>query len=112
MDTLKPPEGLKLVGNVNSNWRSFKQRFELSMGAIGLDTKSDTRKIALLLTVAGPQAIEVFNMFEFGKDEDKDKCDTILKKFSAYCSPQKNIVYVRYMFQLRIDSTTRLLIAL
>lgn len=103
MDTLKPPEGLKLVGNVNSNWRSFKQRFELSMGAIGLDTKSDTRKIALLLTVAGPQAIEVFNMFEFGKDEDKDKCDTILKKFSAYCSPQKNIVYVRYMFQLRMQ---------
>lgn len=72
MNVLKPPEGLKLVGNVDSNWRSFKQHFELYMAAIGLDNKPDARKIALLLTVAGPQAIEVFNTFEFGEDEDRE----------------------------------------
>lgn len=71
MDVLKPPEGLKLVGSVDSNWRSFRQQFELYMAAIGLDNKPDTRKIALLLTVAGPQATEVFNTFEFPEDEDK-----------------------------------------
>ena len=70
---LKQPEGLKLVGNVESNWRSFKQQFGLYMAAIRLDSKPDARKIALLLTVAGPQAIEVFNTIEFGADADEDK---------------------------------------
>ena len=88
---------------MDSNWRSFKQQFELYMAAIGLDDKPDARKIALLLTVAGPQAIEVFNTSEFGEDDDKEKYDTILGKFSAYCSPQKNIVYERYVFRSRMQ---------
>lgn len=103
METLRPPEGLKLVGNVDSNWRSFKQQFELYMSAIGLDNKPDARKIALLLTVAGPQAIEVFNTFEFAEAEDKEKYDSVIQKFHAYCSPQKNAVYERYVFRSRMQ---------
>lgn len=102
MDTMKPLEGLKQVGNVNSNWQSFKQRFELYIAAIGLDNKPDA--ITLLLTVAGPQAIEVFNMFEFDKDEDKDMSDTILEIFSAYCSPQHCICKVHVPVK---DATAR-----
>lgn len=71
MDTLKPPENLKLTGNVDSNWRSFRQHFELYMTAIGMDTKPEARKVALLLTIAGPQAIEVYNTFVFDENEDK-----------------------------------------
>ncbi|KAL1268897.1 hypothetical protein QQF64_034260 [Cirrhinus molitorella] len=68
MDTLKPPENLKLAGNVDSNWCRFQQHFELYMAAIGMDTKADERKVALLLTIAGPQAIEVYNTFVFGEE--------------------------------------------
>ncbi len=57
MDAVKPLESLKLTGNVDISWRTFKQQFTLYMQAVGLDDKSDSRKIALLLTVAGPQAI-------------------------------------------------------
>ncbi|KAK7933984.1 hypothetical protein WMY93_004880 [Mugilogobius chulae] len=103
METLRPPEGLKLVGNVDNNWRSFKQQFELYLSALGLDSKSDARKIALLLTVAGPQAIEVFNTFEFAEAGDRDKYDKVIEKFTAYCSPQKNTVYERYVFRTRVQ---------
>lgn len=71
MDTLKPLENLKLTGNVDSNWHSFRQHFKLYMTAIGMDTKPEARKVALLLTIAGPQAIEVYNTFVFDENEDK-----------------------------------------
>ncbi|KAI4891972.1 hypothetical protein NFI96_009139, partial [Prochilodus magdalenae] len=103
METLKPPEGLKLVGNVDGNWRSFKQHFELYMSATGMDNKPEPRKIAMLLTVAGPQAIEVFNTFEFDTADDKEKYSKVIEKFEAYCSPKKNIVYERYVFRSRMQ---------
>lgn len=103
METLRPPERLKLVGNVDNNWRSFKQQFELYLAALGLDSKSDARKIALLLTVAGPQAIEVFNTFEFAVVTDREKYDKVIEKFTAHCSPQKNTVYERYVFRSRVQ---------
>ncbi|KAE8281553.1 Retrovirus-related Pol polyprotein [Larimichthys crocea] len=97
METLRPPEGLKLIGNVDSNWRHFKQQFELYMSATGMDNKPEPRRIALLLTVAGPQAIEVFNTFEFASAADKEKYNEVIAKFEAYCSPKKNIVYERFL---------------
>lgn len=103
METLRPPEGLKLVGNVDSNWRSFKQQFELYLSATGMDNKPGPRKIAILLTVAGPQAMEVFNTFEFERADDKEDYGKVIEKFEAYCSPKKNIVYERYVFRSRMQ---------
>lgn len=73
MDAVKPPQSLKLTGSVDSSWRTFKQQFTLYMQAVGLDGKADSRKIALLLTVAGPQAIEVYNTFTFAEAADGEK---------------------------------------
>lgn len=100
---LKPPESLKWTGNVDENWRAFKQQFHLYVTAMGLETKPDTRKVALLLTVAGPQAIEVYNTFVFDAPEDNDKLDVVLGKFDAHCTPKKNETYERYMFRSRMQ---------
>lgn len=100
---LKPPESLRWLGNVDENWRAFKQQFNLYVMAMGLDTKPDTRKVALLLTVAGPQAIEVFNTFVFDAPEDKDNLDVVLGKFDAHCTPNKNETYERFMFRSRVQ---------
>lgn len=103
MDGVKPPEHLKLTGNVDSNWRTFKQQFRLYIEAMGLDSKPDARKVALLLTIAGPQAIEVYNTFVFVGEEDPLKLDTVLAKFEAHCSPKKNETYERYVFRSRLQ---------
>lgn len=89
------------MGNVEGKWQCFKQQFELYMAAIGLDSKPDTRRMMLLLTVAGPQAIKVLNMFEFAPPEDQGKYDKVLKKFQV---PQKNTVQ-------RCNNLKRLLIS-
>ncbi|XP_034086217.1 uncharacterized protein LOC117555439 [Gymnodraco acuticeps] len=103
MDSLKPPETLKLSGNVDSNWRTFKQQFQLYITAMGLETKPDARKVALLLTIAGPQAIEVYNTFVYEEQADKDKLDKVLEKCDGHCSPRKNETYERYVFRSRVQ---------
>ena len=100
---MKPPDAVNWTGNVDCEWRTFKQRFMLYLQAIGLDSKLDARKIALLLTVAGPQAVEVFNTFVYADGEDKDKFDTIVQKFDEHCSPKKNETFERYVFRSRIQ---------
>lgn len=105
MDSIKPPESLKLTGNVDSNWRAFKQHFQLYIVAVGFESKPDARKVALLLTVAGPQAIEVYNTFVYDEPGDKDKFDIVMGKFDAHCSPKKNETYERYIFRSRIQQS-------
>ena len=102
MDQLRPPSELKLSGKVAENWRRFKQGFELYMSAINADEKPEKQKIAIFLTVAGQEAIDVFNTFTF-TEEQKDKIDEVLKKFAAYCEPKQNETYEMYIFCCRLQ---------
>lgn len=103
LQVMKPPTSLQLSGNVDGNWRAFKQQFQLYISALGLEGKPEPRKVALLLTIAGPQAIEVYNTFVFQQDGDKEKLDKVIEAFDAYCSPKKNETYERYVFRSRIQ---------
>lgn len=58
MDVIKPPEQLKLTGNIDYAWKQFYQAFQLYLTATGANDKSGKRKVALLLMIAGSQAIE------------------------------------------------------
>ena len=69
MEHMKPPKEMIFQGNVSDNWIRFKQRLTLYMEAINMDSKPDKRKIAVLLTVAGPKAIVVFNTLSFTDGE-------------------------------------------
>jgi hypothetical protein len=104
MEKIERPANLSMKGNVAASWKKFKQHFELYLLATGLSDKADARKIALLLTVAGTEAIEVYNTFEYnGENDDSTKYSCILEKFEAYCSPKKNETYERYCFNTRIQ---------
>ncbi len=114
MEALKQPETVSFTGNIDANWKSFKQRFSLYMTAIGADTKSDGRKVALLLTCTGQQAIDVYNTFDLPDEvvitPARDsvpavirgpKYETVLGRFDAYCAPRTNETYERYIFRCR-----------
>lgn len=47
---------------------------------MGLGSKTDARNEALLLAIAGPQAIEMFNTFVL------DKLDAVLGKFNGHAT--------------------------
>ena len=107
MENLRPPSELKLSGNVDDNWKRFKQRFELYLLAIGADEKGDARKVGIFLTVAGTEALDVYNTLEFTTAEKNDngsvKYSAVIKKFDAYCMPKKNETFERYVFRCRMQ---------
>jgi len=47
---------------------------------IAADYKSDKQHIAIFLTVAGQEALEIYNTFTF-TDEEKDKYGSVPAKF-------------------------------
>ena len=73
--------------------------------AIGADSKSDKQRIAIFLTVAGQEALEIYNTFTF-TDEEKDKYDSVRAKFEAYCKPKINETYERFVFRMRMQKKT------
>ena len=89
MEHMKPAKGMTFQGNVSDNWTRFKQRLELYMEALNMDTKPDKRKIAILLTVAGQEAVDIFNTLTFA-DGERDNYNTVLPKFDNYYTPRVN----------------------
>ncbi|XP_070388778.1 uncharacterized protein [Dermacentor albipictus] len=79
MDLLKAPQPLRLTGNVTENWKRFKQKFELFLQAtVAKDQpRTESSKAALLLSMAGDDALDVFNNFQFALDEDKTDYSTV-----------------------------------
>ena len=102
MQSIKPPQPLKLSsGNISESWAKFSEQFGWYIQAIDAEDSSDARKIGLLLTVAGPEAQELFRTFAYVAGEDKTKYKTVLDKFKEFCNPKKNEIYERFVFRTR-----------
>lgn len=103
MDLLKAPEPLQLTGNLATNWKRFKQKLDLFLQATSSKEhpRTEAAKAALLLSVAGDDALDVFNTFKFDADESKEDYGTVVHKFEIYCSQVSNEVYERYLFRSR-----------
>lgn len=92
----RPPEPLQLDGNIADNWRKFSQKIDLFLVAAGISTKPEEKKVAVFLNLIGDDALELYNTFKF-EGETKDLA-TVKKKFDEYCSPKKNVIFERFMF--------------
>ncbi|XP_042146146.1 uncharacterized protein LOC115320994, partial [Ixodes scapularis] len=111
---------LVLSGNLERNWSLFRQKFELFLKATTIGGKSRSTsaaatseaatsavvtaaKSALLLSIAGEEALEVFNNFKFLEKETREDYDTVVKKLGEYCAQQQNEVYERFIFRSRMQ---------
>ena len=102
LPSLKP---LSFEGNVAENWRRWIQQFRLYLNATGFDKKPAQVQCSTLLTVAGEEALEIFNTFGLA-DADKVKIDVVIRKFEEYCTPKKNVTYERHVFNTRAQGAT------
>ena len=93
MDRLKPPKPLNLDGNLQQNWKSWKQDFILFMTDKEYDKKPDNMKSSLLLHCIGEQAWEVYNILNFATTADSMKFEKIMQQFEAYFNARKNITH-------------------
>ncbi|KAK2178573.1 hypothetical protein NP493_538g00007 [Ridgeia piscesae] len=122
MDKPKPPHELKIAGgNLADRWERFLERFRWYLAAVGEDGSEDKKKVAILLTVAGAEAQEVFRTFTYEPAkaavgyqpavpaETAEQFNTVLRKFTEFCVPRKNVIYERYVFHTRVQSKPKLL---
>ena len=101
MEGLKQPEALKLEGNLASNWKIFKQRFQLFVSASGAKEKlkEEGQLVDLLLHVAGNDAMTIFNAFVYKENEKPHELKTVLTKFGEHFEPVVQDAWERW--QLR-----------
>ncbi|XP_038636286.1 sporulation-specific protein 15-like [Scyliorhinus canicula] len=78
------PEFVRYHGNLSTNWRAFKQRFQLYTEASNPHGVVDAGKIALLLTIVGEHAAKIFRSFKYSKAQDTTQFQTVLDKFESY----------------------------
>ena len=100
-----PPKPLSFEGNVAENWRRWIQQFRLYHNATGFDKKPAQVQCSTLSTVAGEDALEIFNTFGL-TDADKVKIDFVFRKFKEYCTPKKHVTYERHVFHTRAQGAT------
>ena len=98
MEDFKPPKKLSFEGDVATNWKEWRQMFELYMVAKESTEKPDQTKIAMLLTIMGPEGVKRFNHFAWSQSEDKDKYNDVINKFNVELSGEKREVFNRYQF--------------
>ena len=101
MYQFSPLEVLSLNGNITENWRRWKQRFNIFSLASGLSGKGAKVQAASFLHVAGPEALEVYNIFTWDDTDNKNKVDKIIEKFDQYCNFRKNIMWEHHKFNTR-----------
>ena len=101
-DIFSKPAKLSFEGDVAENSRRFKQQLEIYMSATGLDAESvpKKKKVAIILNLAGEEAIKVHNSFTFTEAERNDPA-ALLAKFQQHCEPKKNITCERHVFNTR-----------
>ena len=102
MEKLRAPAAMQFdVSNVAEAWRKREMQFETYFDATEVGKKAKKTQAAILLTIAGAEALDIFQTFAFGEGESKEDVETILKKFREYCQPRKNVVFERYRFSMR-----------
>ena len=98
MDRLTPPDAMQFSGNFNKNWTKWKQELEFYILATESEEKPERVKSSIPLTCIGSKGREIYDTFNFENDEDKITLSVIITKFDEYCTPRKNLTYLRHKF--------------
>ena len=100
--------GMKLPGDFNpvglevaTSWLKWSEQFDFYMKATEKDTKGSDVQVAILLTLLGAEAMDIYRSFEWVTAADKDDIVIVKAKFKAYFTPRVNETYERYKFLKR-----------
>ena len=92
------------LGNDESpaaNWKKFKRVWNNYKIASRL--QEEPKALRTLLTCIGPDALEVFDGFVFGNEDEEKDTDVVLRKFEDYYVEATNEIYERYKFDSRVQ---------
>ena len=71
--------------------------WDLYKVASGLDQKDEKIQVATLLHVLGKECVEIFSIFVWDSEDDRDKIEAFEGKFKAHCAPLTSRHFNRYL---------------
>jgi len=91
----KSPKEMDFTGNVEQNWKNWKQKLSFLLLATGKSKETDEAKIAILLTLIGDDGLNVYNTFEQKKINNGDKpvFSKVMEAFDNYCNGKNNVIF-------------------
>ncbi|KAG1651370.1 Transcriptional repressor NF-X1 [Nymphon striatum] len=101
-----PPEftchggGLATPSVLSRSWDKWVEQFDFFMTATERNGKSGEVKVALLLSLLGPQCMDIYRTFNISDIQKKD-LEVVKASFKAYFSPKLNEVFERHRFLSR-----------
>ncbi|CAI6351052.1 unnamed protein product [Macrosiphum euphorbiae] len=96
MDFNKPAP-LKLNGNLNDNFKLFKQEIQIYLVATETNKKSKDVQVVRLLNLLGPEGLKLYNTFSI----EVITVENILNSLEEYCVPRKNEIMEHYKYLTR-----------
>ena len=102
MAQYRPPPPLNFQ---EPNWERFISQYETFRLLTELDKKPGKIQVASLKYCMGPESEDVLKTFNLN-DEDVNKYEEVLKKFTDYFSPRKNVLRLRRQFYRRTQQST------
>ena len=98
--SLRKPKALSFEGNVPENLRIFLMEYDIYVRAAHPQANNGT-KVGILLNLAGREAIERSQNFDFADDEERDDPAIWKEKFRELCQPMRNLTILRHAFNTR-----------
>jgi len=86
MNSFNKPGPLVLNGNINEQFRVFKQEINIYFKATKTNKEENDVQVARLLNLMGTDALKIYNTLGIKEEET---VEAILKKIEDYCSPKK-----------------------
>lgn len=87
-------------------WKTWKQVWENYCIITEINSKSAEYKLAIFLHAIGPEALVIYNSFDYGENEDKTSLATVIEKFDKHFIGETNETYERYLFNKRMQQPT------
>ena len=107
MDCFTPQDAMQFSRNINESWMKWKQELEFYILVMESEEKPEWVKSSILLTCIRSKGREIYNTFNFENDEDKMTLSVIITKFDEYCTPSKNLTYLRHKFFIYLQTERR-----
>lgn len=94
---------LRLDGNNEATWLTFKEDFNFFMLSAGFKKADDDEKIALLINLGGEELKTIYQSLSWAAateqiPDESQHFDSVLKKFDAYFHVKKNFLSSRKIF--------------
>ena len=87
-------------------WRKLRQNWEAYAIVTGLERKDPKVRVATLVMILGPDAIDVYNALDYEQESDKEKLDVILTLMEEHYKGKVNVTFERFQFFKRDQLST------